>query len=465
MTESQKEVFRRISRFLPLAAVVAVFGHGGASGQINTITGYNQVLGQWDASHAARTNNSRTGVGSPVSRDQCNRPGESYFQTDAAAGQNNWYCTVAGSPGTWVIGVGPVAVGASLPGTCAVGQQYFVTASGATYGLNICTATNTWTLSAASSSGTVTSVSAFCLPWLTCPVSTATTTPALAIGVANSQTSHQVIGTCGSATSFAPCSLVAGDLPSISLTTGVTGTLQAAQEPAHTGDMTNVAGSLATSVVGLNGTLLSGLSTGLLKITTGTGAPSIAGSTDILGTCTTCVTSASSLTSTALMTGAGSQASLTTTTKLNGGVFYPTTDSTTAIQFDKANGTSNVLTIDTTDGYVGIGTASPSNVFNVAGISRFGSTATSQNGTSGTAACTQPIVGSVKIATCYLNGYANTGTAQTYTYATAFSTTPVLLESGGSCGTYNPSTTASTLTLPANASMTAETCNIVALGQ
>jgi hypothetical protein len=46
------------------------------------------------------------------------------------------------------------------------------------------------------------------------------------------------------------------------------------------------------------------------------------------------------------------------------------------------------------------------------------------------------------LVTCYLNGYANTGTAQTYSYPTA-----------------------STLTLPANASMTAETCNIVAIGQ
>lgn len=36
-------------------------------------------------------------------------------------------------------------------------------------------------------------------------------------------------------------------------TTGLTGTLQAAQEPAHTGDMTNSAGSLATSVVKVNG--------------------------------------------------------------------------------------------------------------------------------------------------------------------------------------------------------------------
>src|ERR1022692_559729 len=108
--------------------------------------------------------------------------------------------------------------------------------------------------------------------WLTCSISGTT----LTLGAATGQTPHQVIGTCGSATAFGPCALVAGDLPSISLTTGVIGTLQAAQEPAHTGDMTNTAGSLATTVVGLNGTNLAGLSTGILMNTTGTGVPSIA---------------------------------------------------------------------------------------------------------------------------------------------------------------------------------------------
>jgi YVTN family beta-propeller protein len=111
-------------------------------------------------------------------------------------------------------------------------------------------------------------------------------------------------------------------------------------------------------------------------------------------------------------------------------------------------------------------------------------------GTAGTASCSQSMQGTLKVATCYFNGYQETGTAQTYTYPTAFSAAPVLLESGGSCGTYNPapfpanSCTASgapvacctgagtgptcpatTLLLPANASMTAETCNVVAEGQ
>ena len=44
---------------------------------------------------------------------------------------------------------------------------------------------------------------------------------------------------------------------------------------------------------------------------------------------------------------------------LSGGDIYPTADSTTAIQINKADGTSNVLNVDTTNGRVGIGETSP----------------------------------------------------------------------------------------------------------
>lgn len=63
-------------------------------------------------------------------------------------------------------------------------------------------------------------------------------------------------------------------------TTGLTGALQAAQEPAHTGDATNTAGSLALSVKGINGVAMSGLATGIVKNTTTTGVPSIAIASD-----------------------------------------------------------------------------------------------------------------------------------------------------------------------------------------
>jgi hypothetical protein len=82
--------------------VAAVLVHEGAAQQ-NNVQGNNVVLGTWDASQAARTNVNRSGTGSPNGRDQCTRLGESYFQTDAAAGQNIWYCTAL--PGTWTNGI------------------------------------------------------------------------------------------------------------------------------------------------------------------------------------------------------------------------------------------------------------------------------------------------------------------------------------------------------------------------
>jgi hypothetical protein len=94
--------------------------------------------------------------------------------------------------------------------------------------------------------------------------------------------------------------------------------------------------------------------------------------------------------------------------------------------------------------------------------------ATTLTGTAGSAACSQSLQGRLKTATCYLNAYQETGSAQTYNYPVAFSTYPTLLERGAganSCGAYNPSTTASGLTLPSNAGMSAETCAITAIGQ
>lgn len=59
--------------------------------------------------------------------------------------------------------------------------------------------------------------------WLTPNVTNPTTTPSLFVAPTTGQTSHQVIGTCGTATAFAPCALVAGDLPS-SITSSTSGT-------------------------------------------------------------------------------------------------------------------------------------------------------------------------------------------------------------------------------------------------
>ena len=61
--------------------------------------------------------------------------------------------------------------------------------------------------------GTVTSVGLTVPSWLSVANSPVTGAGTLAVTPATAQTSHQVIGTCGSATTFTPCLLVAGDIP------------------------------------------------------------------------------------------------------------------------------------------------------------------------------------------------------------------------------------------------------------
>jgi hypothetical protein len=115
-----------------------------------------------------------------------------------------------------------------------------------------------------SSTGTVTSVGESWgtgLGWISVSPSSITTSGTFAHSVTTGQTSHQVIGTCGAATTYGPCSLVAGDLPAVPLGTGVSGTLLAASFPALTGAVTTSAGSLST-------VLASGLTIGTPTLTT-----------------------------------------------------------------------------------------------------------------------------------------------------------------------------------------------------
>ena len=62
--------------------------------------------------------------------------------------------------------------------------------------------------------------------WLTPTVTLATTTPTLAVAAATGQTSHEVVGTCGTATSVSLCPLDSADLPT-ALQNGTTATTQA----------------------------------------------------------------------------------------------------------------------------------------------------------------------------------------------------------------------------------------------
>ena len=74
----------------------------------------------------------------------------------------------------------------------------------------------TWGQIGGGGGGTVTSVGLTVPAWLTNSTPTITTSGVFAITPTAAQTSHQVIGTCGTATTFAPCTLTAGDIPSLS---------------------------------------------------------------------------------------------------------------------------------------------------------------------------------------------------------------------------------------------------------
>ncbi|HBC89535.1 MAG TPA: hypothetical protein DCZ94_21570 [Lentisphaeria bacterium] len=155
---------------------------------------------------------------------------------------------------------------------------------------NVMTSNGTiWISTAPGFSGTVTTVSVVTANGISGTVATATTTPAitLTLGVI-APTSVNGLTLAAAATGFT----IAGGTTSKTLTVSddasVSGTntgdnatntqySSLVTNATHTGDAT---GSGAITVVGINSTLLSSLSTGILKITTGTGVPSIAIASD-----------------------------------------------------------------------------------------------------------------------------------------------------------------------------------------
>jgi hypothetical protein len=69
-------------------------------------------------------------------------------------------------------------------------------------------------------SGTVSYVGLSDLSWLSVSGTPITTSGTFTVSPATGQTSHEVIGTCGTATQFTPCALTATDLPSSGVTAG-----------------------------------------------------------------------------------------------------------------------------------------------------------------------------------------------------------------------------------------------------
>jgi hypothetical protein len=104
------KLFRTIAVFLVASLLLAQ----------TVVNGGRIQKGLWDASTSVRTNNNRQGTGSPVGRDACTKVGESYFQTDATAGSNIFYCTTIGTPGIWTLNIGTAYTpgnGMALTGT------------------------------------------------------------------------------------------------------------------------------------------------------------------------------------------------------------------------------------------------------------------------------------------------------------------------------------------------------------
>jgi hypothetical protein len=103
-------------------------------------------------------------------------------------------------------------------GSCAYIQIGIDAANGVLY---VCPA-GTWQAvnPTGGGTGTVTSVALTVPSWLTVTGSPVTAAGTLAVAPTTGQTSHQVIGTCGSTTTFAPCALVAGDLPTSGVSAG-----------------------------------------------------------------------------------------------------------------------------------------------------------------------------------------------------------------------------------------------------
>lgn len=104
---------------------------GVAAAQVTDVKGGRRILGSYDASGATRSLPDRQGTGSPNARDNCTTVGESYFQTDAAAGSRLWRCSGVGTPGTWTHEAGPAGANGA-DGAAGVGVVGCLDTSGST---------------------------------------------------------------------------------------------------------------------------------------------------------------------------------------------------------------------------------------------------------------------------------------------------------------------------------------------
>lgn len=125
--------------------------------------------------------------------------------------------------------------------------------------------------------GSVTSVGLTLPSWLTVAGTPITTSGTFTVTPTTAQTSHQVIGTCGAATTFAPCALIPGDLPT------ATGSTQGIVQP--DGTSITISGGIISAVGGGGGSV-----TNVATTTPITGGPITTTGTV---SCPTCVTASS----------------------------------------------------------------------------------------------------------------------------------------------------------------------------
>jgi hypothetical protein len=144
-------------------------------------------------------------------------------------------------------------------------------------------------------------------------------------------------------------------------TTGVLSIASAGDFPTLNQSTSGTAAGLsATLVPSSGGTGVANNNASTLTISGNYGTTfTVSGTTTLtLPTSGTLLSSVNGLLATGATTGATSQAQAFTDGVITGKI-YPSADSTTSLQFDKADGTTNVLNVDTTNGRLGIGTTAP----------------------------------------------------------------------------------------------------------
>ena len=149
-------------------------------------------------------------------------------------------------------------------GTLAANKIHLVVNNGATDALTIGT-TGGITVPAFSTAGVVANSAAGLLS------STAITGTGSIVAATSPTLVTPALGT--------PSALVLTNATGLPLSTGVTGTLLAAQEPAHTGDVTNTAGSLALTVGSIAGIPVSAPTDSTSKASIGIGSSALSGQT------------------------------------------------------------------------------------------------------------------------------------------------------------------------------------------